>query len=94
TNWNSQFAQTTEQRENWWTLLQDPQLDSLITKALNHNLDIAQAQARWLASRALIDERQHDRLPAVTAQASYNRSGAQFTAPDGSIDHGISENWR
>ena len=94
TNWNSQFAQAPEQRENWWTLLQDPQLDSLITKALNHNLDIAQAQARWLASRALIDERQHDRLPAVTAQASYNRSGAQFTAADGSIDHGITENWR
>lgn len=94
TNWNSQFAQAPEQRENWWTLLQDPQLDSLITKALNHNLDIAQAQARWLASRALIDERQHDRLPAVTAQASYNRSGAQFTAADGSIDNGITENWR
>ena len=49
TNWNSQFAQTTEQRENWWTLLQDPQLDALIAKALDHNLDIAQAQARWRA---------------------------------------------
>ncbi|MEJ6668434.1 MAG: TolC family protein [Alcaligenes aquatilis] len=94
TNWNSQFAQTTEQGENWWTLLQDPQLDALIAKALDHNLDIAQAQARWRASRALINERQHDRLPAVTAHASYNRSGSQFAAPDGSIDHGISENWR
>ncbi|WP_336579227.1 TolC family protein [Alcaligenes sp. CHO6] len=92
--WSGQFANPASQDKNWWTLLQDPQLDALIAQALDHNLDIAQAQARWRASRALIDERQHDRLPAVTAHANYHRSGSQFAAPDGSIDHGVQENWR
>lgn len=93
-DWSAQFAQSEKQTENWWTLLEDPQLDALITKALDSNLDIAQAQARWRASRALIDERQHDRLPAVTAQASYQRSGSQFAAANGSLDHAVTENWR
>ncbi|MGE8545843.1 MAG: efflux transporter outer membrane subunit [Alcaligenes sp.] len=95
-DWSPQFAPASAaaQRPAWWSLLQDPQLDALIASALDHNLDIAQAQARWRASRALVDERQQDRLPAVTAQARHTRSGSQFAAPDGTPDHAVTENWR
>lgn len=93
-DWSAQFAPEQSVRPDWWTLLQDPQLNALIEQALNNNLDIAQAQARWRASRALVDERRQDRLPAVTAQARYSRSGAQFAAPDGALDHAVTQSWR
>ncbi len=93
-DWSAQFASKQPIRPDWWTLLQDPQLDALIEQALNNNLDIAQAQARWRASRALVDERRQDQLPAVTAQARYSRSGAQLTSPDGTLDHAVTQDWR
>jgi len=65
----------------WWTFFDDAVLTQLITAALAHNLDIAQAQANLLAARAVFDERQLDRLPAVTGQAGWQRQLEQ-TTPD------------
>ncbi|MGK5026866.1 efflux transporter outer membrane subunit [Janthinobacterium sp. RB2R34] len=63
----------------WWTFFDDTVLTQLITAALAHNLDIAQAQANLLAARAVFDERQLDRLPAVTGQAGWQRKVEQTT---------------
>ncbi|WP_176460926.1 efflux transporter outer membrane subunit [Janthinobacterium sp. PC23-8] len=65
----------------WWTFFDDARLTQLITAARAHNRDIAQAQANLLAARAVFDERQLDRLPAVTGQAGWQRN-LQQTAPD------------
>ena len=65
----------------WWRFFDDTLLTQLITGALAHNRDIAQAQAALLAARAVSDEREIDRLPAVTGQASWQRQVEQ-TAPD------------
>ena len=65
----------------WWRFFDDALLTQLITGALAHNRDIAQAQASVLAARAVFDERQLDRLPAVTGQAGWQRQVEQ-TAPD------------
>ena len=65
--------------ENWWTFFDDPRLSQLIASALEHNRDIAQAQANLLAARAVFDERRLDELPTVTAQAGWQRSVQQDT---------------
>src|SRR5450830_1191850 len=67
--------------ENWWTFFDDPRLSQLIASALEHNRDIAQAQANLLAARAVFDERRFDELPTVTAQAGWQRS-VQQDRPD------------
>src|SRR5687767_8644280 len=36
----------------WWTTFDDPQLDSLIDRAVESNLDLRQAQARLRQARA------------------------------------------
>ena len=63
----------------WWTFFDDAVLTQLITAALTHNRDIAQAQANLLAARAVFDERELDRLPAVTGQAGWQRKVEQTT---------------
>ncbi|MGK5028999.1 efflux transporter outer membrane subunit [Janthinobacterium sp. MDT1-19] len=64
----------------WWTFFDDARLSQLIASALEHNLDIAQAQANLLAARAVFDERRLDELPAVTSQAGWQRQVQQNTA--------------
>lgn len=61
----------------WWTFFDDAPLTQLIAGALAHNRDIAQAQASLLAARAVFDERELDRLPAVTSQAGWQRKVEQ-----------------
>ena len=69
----AQFAPTQTAASNaaWWTFFDDARLSQLIASALEHNLDIAQAQANLLAARAVFDERRLDELPAVTGQAEW-----------------------
>ncbi len=70
------FSTDQLQRE-WWKQLQDPQLDRLIDLALVRNLDIRIAQARLAESRAVLDEKELDKLPAVTLNGGYERSLSQ-----------------
>lgn len=63
----------------WWTFFDDAVLAQLITAALAHNRDIAQAQANLLAARAISDQREIDRRPAVTGQAGWQRQVEQTT---------------
>ena len=74
-------AQTAASNAAWWTFFDDARLSQLIAGALEHNLDIAQAQAHLLAARAVFDERRLDELPAVTGQAGWQRQVQQNT-PD------------
>ena len=63
----------------WWGFFDDTRLAQLIDQALAHNHDIARAQASLLAARAVFDERQLDRLPAVTGRAQWQRGVEQVT---------------
>lgn len=64
-------------QQDWWRQFQDPQLDALIDQALLHNHDLRIAQARLLEARAVLDQRQLDQLPTVTASGAYARSLSQ-----------------
>lgn len=67
-------------QRDWWKQLQDPQLDRLIALALSRNHDIRIAQARLAESRAVLDEKELDQLPAVTLDGRYERSLSQANA--------------
>ncbi|WP_313460055.1 efflux transporter outer membrane subunit, partial [Achromobacter sp.] len=67
-------------QQDWWRQLQDPQLDRLIGLALSRNHDIRIAQARLAESRAVLDEKELDQLPAVTLDGRYERSLSQANA--------------
>ena len=67
----------TRLQQDWWRQFQDPQLDALIDQALARNHDLRIAQARLLEARAMLDQRQLDQLPTVTASGAYTRSLSQ-----------------
>ncbi|MFW5730703.1 MAG: efflux transporter outer membrane subunit [Desulfonatronovibrionaceae bacterium] len=68
--------------ENWWEAWDDPQLDALMSKALDNNPDIAAAYARLRRARALADQAGADRIPALTLEGE---SSASRTYTDNSF---------
>lgn len=89
----------------WWRLLEDPVLDGLVTDALAHNLDIAQAEARLREARATSEAARNRRLPQgnVTASATEQQTSANGQLPVDNIpgydrrislfDAGIDASW-
>lgn len=80
-------AQAQEPAAQWWALLGDEKLSSLIERARVSNFDLALAQARVLEARALLDRVRGDAGPAVSAGAGYswresstNTSGSSFAS--------------
>ena len=61
----------------WWKAFGDPELDSLIGRALAANLDVRIAVDRVREARALFRDSELDLLPRVTTEATYTRSKAQ-----------------
>ncbi|REE19417.1 NodT family efflux transporter outer membrane factor (OMF) lipoprotein [Paraburkholderia sp. BL27I4N3] len=57
----------------WWTLFNDPVLDSLEQQLTDANLDVAAASARLRQSRAQQRIAGADEYPTLTGAASYNR---------------------
>ena len=62
----------------WWANFQDPELDSLISRALVANYDLRRATARIRQSRAVLTGARAGLFPAVDAVGSYRRS---YTGP-------------
>jgi NodT family efflux transporter outer membrane factor (OMF) lipoprotein len=58
----------------WWTVLNDPELDRLETAALANSPDIAVAMARVRESRATLRAREADLRPSSSASAIYLRA--------------------
>jgi multidrug efflux system outer membrane protein len=62
---------------DWWKTFGDPELDSLIDRALAANLDVRVAVDRVREARSVFRDTQLDQLPRVTTGATYTRSKAQ-----------------
>jgi outer membrane protein, multidrug efflux system len=56
--------------EKWWTVFQDPQLQTLIRTALAQNYDVRIAAARVLQAQALVGITRADQFPAITGGAA------------------------
>ena len=61
---------------DWWTRYQDPLLDALVTQCMDSNASLAQAQAVYLQTLALVPAAQAGAGPSVTGSAGVSRSEA------------------
>ncbi len=83
----------------WWTLFEDPLLESLIERSLNHNKDLRIAQARIREARARRGVVAADLLPTVGTSGSYTRSrtsentGAGVALEQDFFEAGFDANW-
>lgn len=68
---NKRF-EAAEPIENWWSRFGDSDLDSLISVALDHNLDIAVAVANVRQTRAWLRETGFELFPIVQAGGGYS----------------------
>jgi NodT family efflux transporter outer membrane factor (OMF) lipoprotein len=69
---------TSDARDDWWRLYNDPVLDGLVQQALAANKDIAVATANIAIARANLRGAKSERLPQTSVGAS-----AQYGRPDG-----------
>ena len=60
----------------WWKTFNDPELDSLVERAVATNLDVMLAESRLCQARATVGIVGATLLPDVNATGLYNRSGA------------------
>src|SRR3954452_8890135 len=60
----------------WWKTLNDPDLESLINRAVETNFDIQTAEANVRAARAQLGVEQANLFPTVDASAGYTKSRA------------------
>ena len=75
----------------WWTNLSDPQLTSLVERAVDGNLDLAEASARVREARALRGIAAADGLPQIDATGRYNRSRLSENAGSGNNNSAFRE---
>ena len=66
--------------ENWWTSFNDPELDSLVRRAVASNLQFAAATERIYQARASLGIARANFFPVIDANGSYRRS---FSAGSG-----------
>lgn len=65
----------------WWTTLNDPQLNALIDAALAHNQNLQAAQARLRQSREQLQQQRTKALPSVSVDAA----AVRLREPDTSL---------
>lgn len=66
---------------NWWQAFNDPELNTLVERALSGNQDVAQATERMLAARALYRHADDKYLPSLRADTN------QVIQPDASASY-------
>ncbi|HIJ90125.1 MAG: efflux transporter outer membrane subunit [Desulfobulbaceae bacterium] len=67
----------------WWTLFNDPQLTSLVERAMQANLDLRKAESRIRQARATMGIAGADLGPTVDTAASYKRSRTPLAGDSG-----------
>lgn len=75
----------TDPLASWWTLFNDPVLDSLIAEAAAANHDVRLAQARVREARALRGNVRSSLFPQVNARADYQRSRTSGSTYQGDL---------
>jgi NodT family efflux transporter outer membrane factor (OMF) lipoprotein len=77
--------QTTQNLGQWWQLFHDAQLDALIQRAIQANLDLRMAQARVREARAQAGVVRSALFPSVDASGDYSRLRVSEHTPDGFV---------
>lgn len=92
TQWNGEFRSLpagqldTKRLSEWWATLNDPELTSLVNRAIQKNTDLRKAKARVREARARRGVSRAALFPSVDASGSlqHTRSSAQTGIADGS----------
>lgn len=77
----------------WWTVFQDPTLNSLIDRAYESNLDLKQAETRIRQARAAQTISNSGLYPSLNSSASYSRSGVVQSGPHDLFRAGLDASW-
>lgn len=77
----------------WWERLGDPDLTALVDRALDANLDIAQAVARLRQARAALVQSRADLLPSVSGSAGAGRNFDNERPDSSSLSLGADARW-
>jgi NodT family efflux transporter outer membrane factor (OMF) lipoprotein len=78
-------VEQTGQLGDWWTGFADPQLDSLIARAVSSNLDLRAAVLRIDEARAQRDISASAMWPTLAVDGSFNRQRFSETTPTGAL---------
>jgi NodT family efflux transporter outer membrane factor (OMF) lipoprotein len=81
------------QMQAWWTRFDDPELNSLVKRALAQNLDLEAAAERIHAARAQLGVAKGELLPTVDSDGSYTRSGGGRINWGSNWVGGLNEAW-
>jgi NodT family efflux transporter outer membrane factor (OMF) lipoprotein len=77
----------------WWGRFDDAELSGLVERALDANLDIAQAVARLRQARSALVQAQADFLPTLDASASGGRNFDNGAPDHSSLSVGANASW-
>lgn len=80
-------------KENWWSIFDDPVLDSLIKKLNERNYTLEQSYAKYQASLSQIQSAQSSYYPNIGADASANRSGGSNRNVSERVSYGANLKW-
>jgi NodT family efflux transporter outer membrane factor (OMF) lipoprotein len=72
-------------RGDWWTLLDDPQLNALAERVKLDNQTIARAEAAYRQARALVREQRASLFPSIDLSSSATKSGGGGTKTTTSV---------
>ncbi len=82
-----------EELEHWWTLFNDPLLDSLIRRATLANIDLQVAATRIAQARAQYVMVRGTTLPTADISGEYSRFGRGGSAPQNLYQVGFDAGW-
>jgi NodT family efflux transporter outer membrane factor (OMF) lipoprotein len=80
-DWKAAQPVDDQNRGNWWTVFQDPQLNALEAKLADTNQDLKAAFARLQQARAATRIARADLFPTLSAQSSATRARASLNSP-------------
>jgi outer membrane protein, multidrug efflux system len=77
----------------WWDRLQDPELNSLVERAIQNSRDLKTARSRLRQARAQVGLAAASRLPSVTASGSGSFNDTTKSDASGSGSAGLDASW-
>jgi outer membrane protein, multidrug efflux system len=79
--------------ERWWTQFDDPELDSLVRRAVQSNLNVEAATERVRQARASLGVAKAGLIPTASSNGSLSRSGTEKSVPQNLWQAGLDAAW-
>lgn len=77
--WTAAIPQDNQQKGEWWSVYQDPDLSALLSQVQISNQNVAQYAAQYREAQALVTQARAQQLPQVNATMDSTRSGTALS---------------